>query len=121
MTAIPDNGKKVRWQQDKPYKVDTKEVLEFPRKLTANLRKAGIGLFQRGRKEDDTESMTKEDIWEGNNPIRIEEEEEDSVEGNNNTRNDHRAEKEEDAEDAEEGEGMPSGQKEYRNTGGIWA
>ncbi|KAF8420542.1 hypothetical protein BGX38DRAFT_1280178 [Terfezia claveryi] len=105
-------------QQDKPYEVDAEEVAEFSRKLTADLRKVGIDLFQGGRKEDDTESTTEEDIWEGNDPTRIEEEEEDSIEGNSNARNDHRAEEEEDAEDAEEGEGMPSGQKEYRGTGG---
>ncbi|KAF8429988.1 hypothetical protein BGX38DRAFT_1146910 [Terfezia claveryi] len=110
------SGKKVRWQQDKPYEVDAEEVAEFSRKLTADLRKAGIDLFQGGRKEDDTGSTTEEDIWEGNDPTRIEEEEEDSVEGNSNARNDYRAEEEEDAEDAEEGEGMPSGQKEYRGT-----
>ncbi|KAF8421537.1 hypothetical protein BGX38DRAFT_1280000 [Terfezia claveryi] len=76
---------------------------------------------KRGRKEDDTGSTTEEDIWEGNNLTHIREEEENSVEGNNNARNDHRVEEEEDAEDAEEGEGIPNRQKEYRGTGAIQA
>ncbi|KAF8420921.1 hypothetical protein BGX38DRAFT_1147374 [Terfezia claveryi] len=69
--------KKVRWQQDKPYEVDTEEVAEFSRKLRADLRK------------------------ESNDPTRIEEKKVDSVEGNSNARNDHRIEEEEDAEDTE--------------------
>ncbi|KAF8446790.1 hypothetical protein BGX38DRAFT_1270950 [Terfezia claveryi] len=59
------SGKKVRWQQDAAYEVDDEKVAEFARKLSVDLREAGVSLLKEEEEEED-------DSGEGEKNIRDE-------------------------------------------------
>ena len=55
-------GKKVRWQQEGAYDVDSQEVAEYAQQLAKDLREAGVDKVV-VESDEDHESTTEEEIW----------------------------------------------------------
>jgi len=79
------NGKKVKFEQDKAYHVDTEEIEELANALEGDLESAGLGKSRASRDEEDEGSMTEEDLWVSAQATQVgHEEDEDSDEDKEN-------------------------------------
>jgi len=56
-------GKKVKFEQDKAYHVDTEKIEELAKGLEGELESTGLGKTQSSRDEEDESSTTEEDLW----------------------------------------------------------
>jgi len=69
------NGKKVKYEQDKAYHVDTEEIEELAKALEGDLKSIGLGGSRGSRDEEDEGSMTEEELWVSAHATRVEPEE----------------------------------------------
>jgi len=69
------NGKKVKYEQDKAYHVDTEEIEELAKALEGDLESIGLGGSRGSRDEEDEGSTTEEDLWVSTHATRVEPEE----------------------------------------------
>jgi len=69
------NGKKVKYEQDKSYHVDTEEIEELAISLEGDLESIGLGGSRGSRDEEDEGSTTEEDLLVSPHATRVEPEE----------------------------------------------
>ena len=78
-------GKKVKFEQDKAYHVDTEEIGELAKSLEDQLESAGLGKTHSSRDEEDEGSTIEKDLWVNAQATRVgEQEDEDSDEDKEN-------------------------------------
>jgi len=69
------NGKKVKYEQDKAYHVDTEEIEELAKAWEVDLESIGLGGSRGSRDKEDEVSTTEEDLWVSAHATRVEPEE----------------------------------------------
>jgi len=66
------NGKKVKYEQDKAYHVDTEKIEELDKALEGDLESIGLGGSRGSRDEEGEGSTTEEDLWVSAYATRVE-------------------------------------------------